>query len=310
MGALDGRVVVITGAGRGVGREHALLMGAEGARVLVNDLGAANDGSGEDQTPAQEVAAEIRAQGGTAEANGDDVSDWEATQRMLNHAIGTWGDLHAVVNNAGILRDRMLVNMTEAEFDAVVTVHQKGTWLMMRHAAGYWREQVKANKVVKGAIVNTSSTSGLHSNPGQINYDGAKSAIATMSIVAARELERYGVRVNCIAPSARTRLTMATPGLGERIAEPEDGSFDRWDPAHIAPLVAWLCTESCPATAQVYGVGGDRITVYRQWSPVGEAVSPDGWTIESVAAQTAGWPTEHTDTRPVLSLDPSQIQES
>lgn len=302
MGALDGRVIIVTGAGRGVGREHALLMAHEGAKVLVNDLGGANDGTGEDLTPAQEVVAEIRANGGTAEANGDSVGDWEAAQRIINQAVTTWGRLDGVVNNAGILRDRMLVNMTEAEFDAVVNVHQKGTWLMMRHAAGYWREQVKAGETVKGAIVNTSSTSGLHSNPGQINYDGAKSAIATMSIVAARELSRYGVRVNCIAPGARTRLTLATPGLADRIAEPTDGSFDRWSPAHIAPLVAWLCTEDCPVTAQVYGVGGDRITRYREWSPVDEAVNEGGWTIDEVAKAAAGWPAEHVDTHGVVRL--------
>jgi NAD(P)-dependent dehydrogenase (short-subunit alcohol dehydrogenase family) len=278
-------------------------MGAEGAKVLVNDLGGANDGSGQDETPAQEVAAEIRAQGGTAEANGDTVGDWEAAQRMLNQAISTWGDLHAVVNNAGILRDRMLVNMTEDEFDAVVTVHQKGTWMMMRHAAAYWREQVKAGKQVKAAIVNTSSTSGLHSNPGQINYDGAKSAIATMSIVAARELERYGVRVNCIAPGARTRLTLATPGLGDRLQEPEDGTFDRWHPMHIAPLVAYLCTEDCPVTAQVFGVGGDRITRYREWSPVDEAISDGGWTIDTVAKLTADWANGHVDTHGVVRVE-------
>ena len=302
MAALEGRVVVVTGAGRGVGREHALLMGAEGARVLINDLGGANDGTGSDQTPAQEVAAEIRARGGQAEANADSVSDWESAQRILNQAISTWGDLHAVVNNAGILRDRMLVNMTEEEFDAVVNVHQKGTWLMMKHAAVYWREQVKAGNEVKAAIVNTSSSSGLHSNPGQINYDGAKSAIATMSIVAAQELARYGVRVNCIAPSARTRLTMATPGLAERLAEPTDGSFDQWDPAHIAPLVAWLCTADCPVTAQVYGVGGNRITRYREWSPVDEAITDDAWTVDSVAKAAAGWVSQHVDTRRVVRL--------
>ncbi|MDY7099834.1 MAG: SDR family oxidoreductase [Actinomycetota bacterium] len=302
MGALDGRVIIVTGAGRGVGREHALLMASEGAKVLVNDLGGANDGTGEDRTPAEEVVAEIRATGGTADVNGDSVGDWEAAQRIVNQAVSTWGRLDAVVNNAGILRDRMLVNMTEEEFDAVINVHQKGTWLMMRHAAGYWREQVKAGETVKAAIVNTSSTSGLHSNPGQINYDGAKSAIATMSIVAARELSRYGVRVNCIAPAARTRLTMATPGLADRIAEPTDGSFDRWSPAHIAPLVAWLCAEDCAVTAQVYGVGGDRITRYREWSPVDEAVTETGWTIDEVAKAAAGWPGEHVDTHGLVRL--------
>ena len=296
-GALQDRVIIVTGGGRGVGREHALLFAREGAKVVVNDLGGAQDGTGADLGPAAEVVAEMAAFGGQAVANGDSVSDWEGSQRMVNQAIETFGDLHAVVNNAGILRDRMLVNMTEAEFDAVVNVHQKGTWLMMRHAGAYWREMVKAGKEVKGSIVNTSSTSGLHSNPGQVNYGGAKAAIATMSIIAARELGRYGVRVNAIAPSARTRMTLATPGLGERIKEPEDGSFDVWDPANISPLVAWLCTEECEATAQVYWVGGSRIGRYQEWTQVDLAVNDDAWTVANVAEAIGGWESGHVNTR-------------
>ena len=297
MGALDERVIIVTGAGRGVGREHALLFAREGAKVVVNDLGGAQDGTGADSGPAADVVAEIKATGGEAVANGDSVADWEGSQRIVNQAIETFGDLHGVVNNAGILRDRMLVNMTEEEFDLVVNVHQKGTWLMMRHAAAYWREQTKAGKDVKASIVNTSSTSGLHSNPGQINYGAAKSAIATMSVIGAQEIARYGVRVNAIAPSARTRMTLATPGLGERIKEPEDGSFDVWDPANISPLVAWLCTEDCPATAQVYWIGGNRIGRYQEWTAADIAEQDDMWNIDSVGAVAEGWQTQHHNTR-------------
>ena len=297
MGHLDGRVVVVTGAGRGVGREHALFMAAEGANVVVNDLGGEQDGTGANAGPAQEVVDEITAAGGSAVANGDSVADWEGAQRMINTAIETFGDLHAVVNNAGILRDRMLVNMTEEEFDAVIAVHLKGTWLTMRHAAAYWREQTKAGKEVSGSIVNTSSTSGLHSNVGQINYGAAKSGIATMSIIAAQELGRYGVRVNAIAPSARTRMTLATPGLGERIAAPTDGSFDKWDPAHISPLVAWLCTESCEATAQVYWVGGDEVARYLEWARMDVAKTDGQWTIDDLQATVGAWETGHVLSR-------------
>ncbi len=297
MGKLDGRVIIVTGAGRGVGREHALLFAKEGAKVVVNDLGGEQDGTGADIGPAADVVAEIKAAGGEAVVNGDSVADWEASQRIINQAVDTFGDLHAVVNNAGILRDRMLVNMTEEEFDLVTNVHQKGTWLMMRHAAAYWREQVKAGNEVKASIVNTSSTSGLHSNPGQINYGAAKSAIATMSVIGARELERYGVRVNAIAPSARTRMTLATPGLGERIKEPEDGSFDVWDPANISPLVGWLCAEDCPATAQVYWIGGNRIGRYQEWTQADATSTDDMWTIDSIGEVAGGWETGHKTTR-------------
>ncbi len=297
MVALDGRVIIVTGAGRGVGREHALLFAREGAKVVVNDLGGEQDGTGASTGPADEVVEEIRSSGGEAVANGDSVADWESSQRIVNQAIETFGDLHGVVNNAGILRDRMLVNMTEQEFDLVIQVHLKGAWLMMKHAATYWRERAKAGEEVNAAIVNTSSTSGLHSNPGQINYAAAKSGIATMSIVAARELGRYGVRVNAIAPSARTRMTLATPGLGERIGEPTDGSFDQWDAANISPLVGWLLAADCPATAQVYWVGGNRIKRYVEWPPADVVSTDDMWSIESVAEAIRDWESQHVVTR-------------
>jgi NAD(P)-dependent dehydrogenase (short-subunit alcohol dehydrogenase family) len=274
-----------------------MLFAAEGAKVVVNDLGGAQDGSGADLGPADEVVAEIKAVGGEAVANGDSVADWEGAQRIINQAVETYGDLHGVVNNAGILRDRMLVNMTEEEFDLVINVHQKGTWLMMRHASAYWREQTKAGIEVHAGIVNTASTSGLHSNPGQINYGAAKSAIATMSIIAARELGRYGVRVNSISPSARTRMTLSTPGLSDRIQEPEDGSFDIWDPANISPLVAWLLTEECPATAQTYWIGGNRVGRYQEWTQADSGSIDDMWTVDSVGDMVGQWETSHQNTR-------------
>lgn len=297
MGRLQDRVVVITGAGRGLGREHALLMASEGAKVVVNDLGGAQDGSGGEIGPAQQVVDEITAMGGTAIANGDSVATWDGSKAMIDAAIDAFGDLHGVVNNAGILRDRMLVSMSEEEFDAVVEVHLKGTWLMMKHAAAYWREKTKAGDEVKASIVNTSSTSGLHSNIGQSNYGPAKSAIATLSIIGARELGRYGVRVNAIAPAARTRMTLSTPGLGERVAAPDDGSFDQWDPANIAPLVAWLCTEECPATAQVYWTGGNKIARFLEWTRADVAEVDGRWDIDDVNNIVGDWETDWVQTR-------------
>lgn len=297
MGRLDGRVVVVTGAGRGVGREHALLMAAEGASVVVNDLGGEQDGSGGEIGPAQEVVNEIEAMGGNAVADGNSVADWDGSKAIVDTALEAFGDLHGVVNNAGILRDRMLVSMSEEEFDMVVQVHLKGTWLMMKHASTYWREQTKAGRDIKGAIVNTSSTSGLHSNIGQGNYGPAKSAIATLSIIGARELGRYGVRVNAIAPSARTRMTLSTPGLGERVAAPDDGSFDKWDPAHISPLVAWLCTEECPATAQVYWVGGNEIARYLEWTRTDIASTEGRWEFDELDRVVGAWETDWVQTR-------------
>lgn len=286
MGSLDGRVAIITGAGRGIGREHALFFASEGAKVVVNDLGGAADGTGDDRTPAQQVVAEIEAMGGAAIANADNVADWEGGQRLINSAIEAFGDLHVLVNNAGILRDRVLVNMTEEEWDAVITVHLKGHFVPTRFAASYWREQTKAGKTVKASVINTASTSGLFSNPGQSNYGAAKSGIATFTEITAKELSRYGVRCNAISPGARTRLTLATPGLGERIAAPEDaGKFDQWDPANISPLVAWLATEGCTATGKNFYVQGGKVGVFQPWKIVDEIDKGDRWTVAELDAQ-------------------------
>jgi NAD(P)-dependent dehydrogenase (short-subunit alcohol dehydrogenase family) len=286
MGALDGRVAIITGAGRGIGREHALLFAAEGARVVVNDLGGANDGTGSDLTPAEEVAAEIRARGGEAVVNGDNVADWEGAQRMINQAVETFGDLDILVNNAGILRDRVLVNMTEEEWDAVIAVHLKGHFAPTRWAAAYWREQHKAGVTKPRNIVHTSSTSGLFSNPGQSNYGAAKTGIATFSQIVAKELSRYNVKSNTIAPGARTRLTLATPGL-EDIMKPKDGAFDPWDPANISPLVAYLASEACVFTGETFLVQGGQVTMIESWSR-GQGVDGGAkWAVSDLAAALA-----------------------
>ena len=231
MGALDGRVAIITGAGRGLGREHALLFASEGAKVVVNDLGGDIDGTGDDRAPAQQVVDEIKAMGGEAVANVDNVADWEGAQKLIQTAVDTFGTLHVLVNNAGILRDRVIVNMTETEWDSVIHVHLKGHFCPTRFAAAYWREQSKAGTPVKASIIHTSSTSGLLGNPGQANYGAAKSGIATFSQICSMELGRYGVRSNAIAPAARTRLTEQTPGLSEVVKVPEnEATFDAWAP--------------------------------------------------------------------------------
>ena len=286
MGALDGRVAIITGSGRGIGREHALLFASEGAKIVVNDLGGAIDGSGDDRTPAQQVVDEIKAMGGEAVANADNVADWEGGQRLVNTAIETFGDLHILVNNAGILRDRVLVNMTEDEWDAVIHVHLKGHFIPSRWAAAYWREQSKAGTPVKANVINTSSTSGLLGNPGQTNYGAAKAGIAAFTVIAAMELERYGVRVNAIAPAARTRMTEATPGLGEIVQPPEDPSkFDIWDPANVSPVVAWLATENCPVNGRVFFVQGGKVQSFQPWTLADSIDKDDRWTVAELETE-------------------------
>jgi NAD(P)-dependent dehydrogenase (short-subunit alcohol dehydrogenase family) len=288
MGALDGRVAIITGAGRGIGREHAILFAAEGAKVVVNDLGGAADGTGGDVSAAQQVVDEIHGMGGEAVANGDSVSSWEGAQRLVNAAIETFGDLDILVNNAGILRDRVVVNMTEDEWDAVIDVHLKGHFAPTRWAAAYWREQHKAGNTKPRNLVHTSSTSGLLANPGQANYGAAKSGIATMSQICAKELVRYGVKSNCIAPAARTRLTLATPGLGDMIQAPADGgTFDVWDPANISPLVAYLATADCAFNGVTFFVQGGAVRIVKSWE-FGDGVEQNQrWSVGALAEALA-----------------------
>mgnify|MGYP006269656257 CR=1 FL=1 len=257
----EGRVAIVTGAGRGIGREHALSLAAHGAKVVVNDLGGNVDGTGGDLSPAQQVVNEIKAMGGEAIANGESVSDWEGAQRLINAAVETFGDLHVVVNNAGILRDRVLVNMTEAEWDAVINVHLKGTFAPSRWAAAYWREQSKAGKPVSGRIINTTSVSGIYGNPGQTNYGAAKAGIAAFTNIAALELHRYGVTVNAIGPVALTRMT---EGLGP--APETDEEREMRSPRWIAPIVTWLASEeSKDVTGRVFEASGQVLAVAEGW---------------------------------------------
>jgi NAD(P)-dependent dehydrogenase (short-subunit alcohol dehydrogenase family) len=286
MGALDGRVAIITGAGGGLGREHALLFAAEGAKVVVNDLGGNVDGSGEDRSAAQKVVDEIRAMGGEAVENHDNVADWEGAQRLVQTAIDAFGDLHVLVNNAGILRDRVLVNMSEAEWDAVIHVHLKGHFAPTRFAAAYWREQSKAGREVNASIIHTSSTSGLLGNPGQANYGAAKSGIATFSQIVAMELKRYGVRSNAIAPAARTRMTESTPGLSDVVRKPEDAAtFDAWNPSNVSPMVAYLATADCPFTGEAFLVQGDTVQRFQPWRLAEKITNnEERWTVAQLQA--------------------------
>ena len=265
-GVVDGRVVIVTGAGRGIGRAHALAFAAEGAKVVVNDIGAGLDGSATGESPAEQVVAEIVAAGGEAVVNGDDVADWAGAENLIRTAIDTYGRLDVLVNNAGFLRDRMLVGMSEQEWDAVVRVHLKGHFATLRHAAAYWRAETKAGNPVDARIVNTSSGAGLQGSIGQGNYAAAKAGIAELTIQAAAELKNYGVTVNAIAPAARTRMTVGAGGaMAEAMAAPEEG-FDAMAPENISPLVVWLgSVESKDVSGRVFEVEGGKITVAEGW---------------------------------------------
>ena len=277
MGSLDGRVAIITGAGRGLGRAHALLFASEGAQVVVNDLGEV----------AEEAAAEVRDQGGAAIASTHDITDWDGGRELVASALEAFGRLDVLVNNAGILRDRALVNMTEEEWDDVIAVHLKGHFVPTRFAAAHWRQQAKAGVEVRASVIHTSSTSGLLGNPGQTNYGAAKAGIAAFSTICAQELGRYGVRSNCIAPAARTRLTESTPGLGEMVAAPADG-FDVWDPANVSPLVAYLASDACSITGRTFFVQGGTVRVMEPWRMGDQVERDDRWTIADLARDLPG----------------------
>jgi NAD(P)-dependent dehydrogenase (short-subunit alcohol dehydrogenase family) len=287
-GLCEGRIVVVTGAGGGIGRAHALAFAAEGAKVVVNDLGGSRDGEGTSAGPAQTVVDEITAAGGQAVANTDDVSSWDGAQRLVGQAIESFGGLDVLVNNAGILRDKMLVNMSEAEWDAVIKVHLGGTFAPTRHAAGYWREQSKAGQSVDARVINTTSPSGLFGNLGQANYGSAKAGIAGFTIIAASELARYGVTVNAIAPTALTRMTEDLPAMSE-LAKQDEGGFDTLAPENIAPLAVWLGSpESREITGRVFSVWGGRITVNEGWVGGPHADQDRGWTPGELGAVIPG----------------------
>jgi NAD(P)-dependent dehydrogenase (short-subunit alcohol dehydrogenase family) len=285
---LDGRVAVVTGGGRGLGREHALLLSEHGARLVINDLGVRHDGSGGDEAPAAEVVAEIIAAGGAAIANFDDVATWDGARSMVSAAIEQYGDLDILVNNAGILRDSALVNMTEDDFDEVVRVHLKGHFAPTKWAAVHWREQHKAGVQRRRNVVHTSSTSGLYANPGQTNYGPAKSGIVTLSEIAAKELAKYGVVSNCVVPGARTRLTMSSPGLPQIMEAPADG-FDVWDPANISPVVAYLCGAECPFNGETFYVQGGTVRRLEPWTVIGQSIEHERrWELDDLdVAMTA-----------------------
>jgi NAD(P)-dependent dehydrogenase (short-subunit alcohol dehydrogenase family) len=285
MNTMKGRVAIITGAGRGIGREHALLFASEGAKVVVNDLGGNPDGTGADASPATQVVDEITAAGGEAVANHDDVTDWDGAKRLVDTAVEAFGDLHVLINNAGILRDRMLVNMTEDEWDSVIKVHLKGHFAPLRHAAGYWRDQTKAGNEAKRSVVNTSSTSGLFGNIGQTNYGAAKMGIGALTIIAAQELVRYGVRVNAIAPAALTRLTAGLSGASGQASENEGPS--PMDPGNISPFVTYLATEHCPINGRAFFVVGGQVHLFQPWALIDKVETEGRWSVEDLEIQAA-----------------------
>ena len=273
MGILDGKVALVTGAGRGIGREHALMMASEGAKVVVNDLGGDATGSGADATPAQDVVAEIEAMGGEAVVNGGNVAVFDEAGAMVQQAIDTFGDINIIVNNAGILRDRMLFSMSEDDWDAIMAVHLKGTFGPAHHASAHWRAKAKAGEEVYGRIINTASPSGIYGNVGQTNYGAAKAGIASFSIIAAQELVRYGVTVNCLAPTAVSRLTIPLMGGEENLSE---SAMEAMSPRWIALIATWLCSEEAQnVTGRMFDIRGRHLGIAEGWHLGPTAEQPD-----------------------------------
>jgi NAD(P)-dependent dehydrogenase (short-subunit alcohol dehydrogenase family) len=296
----EGRVAVVTGAARGLGRAHALAFAAEGAKVVVNDLGVELDGTAARSEPAEAVVEEIRAAGGEAVANGDDIADWDGAARLVQTALDTFGDLHVVVNNAGFVRDRMFANVAEDEWDAVVRVHLKGHFAPSRHAAEYWRDRSKAGEPVDARIVNTSSGAGLLGSVGQAAYSAAKAGIATLTLIQAAELRRYGVTANAIAPSARTRITEGV--FTEMMAKPDSG-FDAMDPANVSPLVVWLGSpESRDVTGQVFELEGGKVSIAEGWHHGPSRDKGDRWEPSEVGAVVGGLLAETRAPDPVYGV--------
>jgi NAD(P)-dependent dehydrogenase (short-subunit alcohol dehydrogenase family) len=283
MGLFDGKVAIVTGAARGIGRAEALLLASEGAAVVVNDLGGDFTGEGNDDRPAQLVVDEIVAAGGRAAANYDDIASWKGAEQVVQQAVDTFGGLDVLVNNAGILRDKMSFNMDEADWDAVIKVHLKGHFAPSKFAAAYWRAQSKSTGApVNATIVNTASESGLYGNAGQANYAAAKAGIAALTIVMARELERIGVRVNAIAPVARTRLTETVAG---DFMNAKEGEFDRFAPENVAAGVAWLASDlSADVSGQVLKIQGGLAQIVEGWRPITQADSDKPWTVDGIDA--------------------------
>jgi NAD(P)-dependent dehydrogenase (short-subunit alcohol dehydrogenase family) len=277
--SLAGKVAVVTGAGRGIGREHALGLARAGAAVVVNDRGVSIAGTGSDQLPAQKVVDEIQAEGGGAVANTEDVADFDGAKRLVDQAVDAFGRLDILVNNAGILRDRMLVNMAEDDWDSVIAVHLKGHFAPSRHAAAYWRERVKAGETVRGRIISTSSPSGLFGNVGQTNYGAAKAGIAAFTMIAAQELQRYGVTVNCIAPNGRTRMSESA----FQIPESQEDGYDALDPKHNTAIVVALASDEAQGiTGQVFHVYGGVVNCLQPWCGGEAFVADHGWDSDAL----------------------------
>ncbi|AIA07859.1 short-chain dehydrogenase [Streptomyces noursei ZPM] len=297
-GICTGRVAAVTGAGRGLGRAHALALAAEGAAVVVNDLGVTADGAGASGGPAQQVVEEIRAHGGQAVAHTGDITTDDGARSLVTTALDTFGRLDALVNNAGFLRDRMLVNLAEEDWDAVMRVHLKGHFLPLKHAAAHWRAEAKAGRTPDARVINTSSGAGLLGSVGQGNYSAAKAGILGLTLVAAAELGRYGIQVNALAPAARTRMTEQT--FADTMAAPTDGDFDAMAPENVSPLVVWLASaDSAGVTGRVFEAEGGRITVMEGWRPGPTADKGARWTPSEAGETTRKLLTESEPARPV-----------
>ena len=300
MSRLAGRVAIVTGAGRGLGRAHALALAAGGARVVVNDLGTGPGGEGTDGGPAASVCEEIRSAGGEAVPSDHDVADWDAARELIGLAIESYGALDVLVNNAGILRDRAFANMTEEEWDAVVSVHLKGHAAPSHHAFAYWRGEAKAGRRRAASIVHTTSSSGLCGNFGQANYGAAKMGIVGLCKVLAIEGAGYGIRSNALSPSARTRMTEVMAGADELLGNPGPGEHDPFAPEHISHLVAWLAEADCPATGQIFHAAGRHIRVLDVPVVALEAVSDDDWTPEALDTALRGRLVESLDAHALI----------
>jgi len=283
MRRLDGRIAIITGAGQGLGRSHALLLAEQGAKVVVNDLGTGVHGEALAHSPAQNVVDEIVSKGGHAVASTHDVSSWDEAGELIDLALREFGDLHVLVNNAGIIRDRTLANMSESEWDDVIRVHLKGHAAPTHHALAYWRSRAQSGKVVNASVIHTTSAAGLVANFGQANYSAAKLGIVALSRVVAIEAGRYGVRSNAVSPAARTRMSLAVPGSEEYLKPPEHSEqLDAFDPSNVSPLIAWLGERDCPATAQIFHVIGNRLLVMSIPAIVHDMRAEQRWDAEAL----------------------------
>jgi NAD(P)-dependent dehydrogenase (short-subunit alcohol dehydrogenase family) len=300
MGMLDGKTAIVTGAGRGIGREEALLLASEGAKVIVNDVGAARTGEGSDKSPAEQTVDDIKKAGGEAAVNTDDVSSWPGAESLVSQAVKTWGKLDILVNNAGILRDKMSFNMEESDWDDVLRVHLKGHFACSHFAARHWRDRSKAGEEVSGRIINTASEAGLFGNAGQANYGAAKAGIAALTIILARELQRYGVTANAISPRARTRMT---EDLFGEMAKVEEGKFDAFSPANVSPLVVFLASdEAADISGQNFVVYGGSVWVMKGWSPAGELKRDQAWTAKELADNKSKLFASHPSTVPPMAF--------